>query len=132
MTSDHDQRGGSSGRFAKGRSGNPNGRPKKGRSVDQAILKAANETVPIIENGRRRRLRKIDAVAKQVLNRGAGGDPRSAKLALDFAQKAEDRAAAAPAPAAHLSASDEEIVERLMARLERLWKEKADGPDHAL
>lgn len=115
------------GKFHKGKSGNPHGRPRKARSVGDAILGAANEKVGITENGRRRKVRKIEAVAKQVLNRGAGGDPRSAKLALDYAQKAEDRLTATPPASDHLRAAEEEIVARFVARLTRIIKEEDHG-----
>ena len=128
MNSSETASGREAGKFPKGKSGNPRGRPRKSRSVDDAILGAANEKVGITENGRRRRVRKIDAVAKQVLNRGAGGDPRSAKLALDFAQRAEDRLTAAPPPSDELSASDEAIVDRFVARLRLMIKEEDHGP----
>ncbi len=122
--------GSRSGKFAKGQSGNPRGRPRKAKSVDAAILGAANEKVGITVNGRKKRIRKIEAVATQVLNRGAGGDPRSAKLALDYAQRAEDRLIAAPGASDELSRSEEETLERFLARMRLIIKEEDNGTGH--
>ncbi len=118
------------GKFAKGQSGNPRGRPRKAKSVDAAILGAANEKVGITVNGRKKRIRKIEAVATQVLNRGAGGDPRSAKLALDYAQRAEDRLIVAPSANDRLTPSEDEILERFLARMRLIIKEEENGTGH--
>ena len=63
--------------FKKGRSGNPNGRPKGSKSVVSAVQRALSETVVINENGRRKTISKLDAAAKQLVNKAATGDPRS-------------------------------------------------------
>jgi hypothetical protein len=91
MSSNRDQ----AGRFPAGRSGNPNGRPKKGRGVDAAIIRAVQEPVTVTERGRSTRRSKLEIAATQLANKGASGDPRAIKLALDFARKAEENAAAA-------------------------------------
>ena len=112
------------GRFEKGKSGNPRGRPKKAPTVGAAILGALNEKVPIKENGRSRRVTKLEAAAKQMANKSASGDPRASKLALDLAQRAEERLAAQPASPAELSASDAEIAQRVFERFVLILKEK--------
>lgn len=61
------------GRFPPGRSGNRNGRPKKPKTVSEAIISAMNKTVAANENGRKRRIRKLDATATQIANKGASG-----------------------------------------------------------
>jgi hypothetical protein len=63
-------------RFVKGRSGNPNGRPKR---VDFARLvhRAFNEKVAIKENGERRIITKQQAALKQLVNKAASGDTRA-------------------------------------------------------
>jgi hypothetical protein len=113
------------GQFTKGKSGNPNGRPRKAPSVGDAILGAINEKVPIRENGRNRRVTKLEATAKQFANRGASGDTRAGKVLIDLAQKAEEKRAAAATKAADLSASDLEILERMKARLALVLAEEA-------
>ena len=68
--------------FRKGRSGNPNGRPKSSRSLATLMGEALNEAVVINENGRRRTITKGEAIIKQLVNRGAAGDARSIQLLL--------------------------------------------------
>ena len=59
MSEDRD----SNGRFKKGVSPNPSGRPRKAQTVSKAILDAAKGKVTVSENGKRRRVRKIEAAA---------------------------------------------------------------------
>ena len=113
MSSNRDQ----AGRFPAGRPGNPNGRPKKDRGVDAAITRAVQETVPVTERGRTKRRSKLDIVATQMANRGASGDPRAMKMALDMARKAEENAQAAAARAPVMTQGDREIADRVIARL---------------
>ena len=88
-------------RFAKGRSGNPNGRPKR---VDFARLvhRAFNEKVAIKENGERRIITKQLAALMQLANKAASGDTRAIcemlKLHVALEQQAEERSAPAEPP----------------------------------
>jgi len=84
---------------------------------------ALNESIPVTENGRRRKISKLQAAAKQIANKGAAGDLRASKLAFDLAERAEQQAAAQPVND-RLSASDEEIVERLKARFRKIINEE--------
>lgn len=104
-----------SGRFPKGKSGNPKGRPRKDWTVGAAILTAANATVTATENGKRKRIRKVDATAAQLANKGASGDIRAGKLLLDMAAKAEAAEKAAAPGEAPLTQSDQEIVDAFLA-----------------
>jgi len=103
------------GRFPKGRSGNPKGRPRKARTVHAAILDAANATVTATENGKRRKIRKVDATAAQLANKGASGDLRAVKVLLEMAARAEAENSAMAKVEEPLTPSDQEIVERFLA-----------------
>ena len=103
------------GRFPPGQSGNRNGRPKKPKTVSEAIITAMNKTVAANENGRRRRIRKLDATATQIANKGASGDLRAGKMLLDMAAQAEARDAAHAAPET-LTISDQEILDDFLAQ----------------
>jgi hypothetical protein len=105
------------GRFSPGQTGNPKGRPRKDRSAGTAILDALNETVTANENGRARKITKMQATAKQLVNKGASGDLRASKMAFDLAARAEaERADAAPV-VVMLTETDREIVARFVARI---------------
>lgn len=106
----------SSGRFRPGQSGNRNGRPRKIATVDAAVTRALQEKVTVTEQGRRRRKSKLEVTAAQIANKGAGGDLRAAKMALDLATKAEgaQQGALVVLP---LTENDRAIAERFIARL---------------
>src|SRR6185369_17627176 len=93
-----------SGRFRPGHSGNLNGRPRKDRVVDDTVgsrlAKALNQRVDVTEQGKRRKISKLDATLKQIVNKGATGDLSNAKLALLLATKTEDQLSRAPRKAA--------------------------------
>lgn len=129
MTSDNDGRDKKSGRFLKGKSHNPMGRPRKPKTVGAAISKAFNEKVNINEHGRRRKITKLEAAAKQIANQSASGDPRSVKLGMELAQKAEERLSRSPAAPAELSETDQQIADRLIARLRQTVME--ENNEHA-
>jgi hypothetical protein len=106
------------GRFRTGSaSPNPKGRPKKVRSVDDAVQGALAEMVTVTEQGRRRRRSKLEVTTSQIANKGASGDLRAAKLALDQARKSEERAEAGAARAPVMTETDREIACRVIDRI---------------
>lgn len=110
-----DKTRGPRGRFPPGQSGNRKGRPKKPKTVSEAIITAMNKTVAANENGRKRRIRKLDATATQIANKGASGDLRAGKMLLDMAAQAEARDGAQAAPET-LTISDQEILDDFLAQ----------------
>ena len=116
----------SRGRFPPGQSGNRNGRPKKPRTVSEAIITAMNKTVAANENGRKRRIRKLDATATQIANKGASGDLRAGKMLLDMAAQAEARDAGVEAPET-LTVSDQEIFDQFLADYRKHQEEATNG-----
>lgn len=113
------------GRFPPGQSGNRNGRPKKPRTVSEAIITAMNKTVAASENGRKRRIRKLDATATQIANKGASGDLRAGKMLLDMAAQAEARDGAQAAPET-LTISDQEILDDFLSAYRKHLEEGID------
>jgi hypothetical protein len=72
--------------FQKGRSGNSNGRPKKKTTfIEEKFFQALNERVTVTENGRRKRLTKLEAAFKQLCNRAASGDGPALKTLMQLA-----------------------------------------------
>lgn len=113
------------GRFPPGQSGNRNGRPKKPKTVSEAIITAMNKTVAASENGRKRRIRKLDATATQIANKGASGDLRAGKMLLDMAAQAEARDASQAAPET-LTVSDQEILDDFLSAYRKHLEEEAN------
>jgi hypothetical protein len=80
-------------RFRPGQSGNPRGRPKGARNLSTIVAAALSERVAINENGRRRRITKLEAAVKQLVNRAASGEARATQLLLALVQANEVRPA---------------------------------------
>ena len=64
-------------RFQKGRSGNPAGRPKGAKNLKTIMKEVAFETISVKENGRVRTMPRVEAVARQLGNKAATGDPKA-------------------------------------------------------
>ena len=69
-------------RFQKGQSGNPKGRPRGSRNASTLLDEALKERVVVSENGRRKKITKLEAILTQLVNRAAGGDHRATQLLL--------------------------------------------------
>ena len=69
-------------RFRPGTSGNPRGRPKGARKLATVLAAALAERVVVAENGCRKRITKLEAAVKQLVNRAASGNVRSMSLLL--------------------------------------------------
>lgn len=106
------------GRFRPGApSPNPKGRPRKAKGVDAAVLGALSEKVTVTEQGKRKRKSKLEVATTQIANQSASGDLRAAKMALDQARKAEERAEAHATRAPAMTETDREIAARVVARI---------------
>ena len=106
-------------RFRKGQSGNPRGRPSGAKSLSTMLREELNQRVIVVENGRRRKITKRQAIITQLVNRAAKGDWRGAKLILDIEQDIERRTDAAAPPAADFGEADKKVIKQLMTRLNR-------------
>jgi hypothetical protein len=69
--------------FVKGRSGNPAGRPKGTKNFPTIFEAELDVRVPVTENGKRKNITKRHAIVKQMVNKAASGDFRSASLILN-------------------------------------------------
>lgn len=73
-------------RFKRGRSGNPRGRPRKSRNINELITKELDTTVTITEDGKRKRITKREAIPKRLVTSALNGDAK----ALDYLIKHEE------------------------------------------
>ena len=107
--------------FKPGKSGNPKGRPRGAKNIDTMLRDTLMEKIEITENGKRKRLSKIEVLLKKCLNDALNGDQRAIDRlfrsfpALRAAQAAENADSLA---SAHDPASDNEILKELAKMLD--------------
>jgi len=109
-------------RFTKGQSGNPRGRVRGGKNLKTLLDETLNEPVIVAENGGRRKISKLRAIIKQLVNQSAKGDWRVAKMLLDFIRENERSNEPASAETSVFSQADERVLEQLRARFSKAEK----------
>src|SRR5437763_463072 len=63
-------------RFEKGQSGNPKRRTTRVKTHDRCLSDILDQTISITENGRPRKISKMEAMMKQIVNGAAKDDPK--------------------------------------------------------
>jgi uncharacterized protein Veg len=88
--------------------------------LSTVVAAALGEKVAVTENGRRRRITKLEAAVKQWVNRAASGEARATHLLIQLVQASEARPAQADADS--VGEADGIVMAELKRRLGR------DGP----
>jgi hypothetical protein len=104
--------------FAKGRSGNPNGRPKGSKNFGLVIEEELNTKIPINENGKRKSITKRQAVAKQLVNKAASGDSKAIPILLNEA-RAREKAGIGLGPDPSQRVEDQQVMSGILERIRR-------------
>jgi len=114
-------------RFRPGQSGNPKGRPKGSLNVTTVLMKILREKVVINENGRRRKITKLEAALKQLVNKAASGDLRALSQLLAMAAIISEQSAAQASPSTEpINERDQEVLTDILKRYGQLIKQEAD------
>jgi hypothetical protein len=100
-------------RWAKGQSGNPQGRAKGCRNLRTELAAELSETIQILEGGSPRRISKQRALLKALTAKAIQGDSRAAGLLLNLMARLFD---AEPSVAEAPAGEDEAIVEAFLQR----------------
>ena len=82
-----------SGKFKKGVSGNPSGRPKKDSDFEAKLLRELSSPLVITERGKRKVITKIEGIVKQVVNKALGGHVPTLRLLDNLRRQALEKAA---------------------------------------
>jgi hypothetical protein len=122
-------------RFKKGASGNPKGRPNGSLNVATALAKALREKVVITVHGQRKRVTKLEAALKQLVNQAASGELRALRQLLELARDAEAKQHLLGAQNVVLNDLDHEVMRGILERFTEgeesssNTKEGRDGQD---
>ncbi|MBV9248383.1 MAG: hypothetical protein JO227_03930 [Acetobacteraceae bacterium] len=103
-------------RFQKGRSGNPNGRPRGRKNMSTLLTDALNGSVIVTENGRRKKITKREAIITQLVNKSASADLKATQMVLAMLRDVECRADDSANPEV-FTETDQQIIRRVQARL---------------
>jgi Family of unknown function (DUF5681) len=114
------------GRFRKGVSGNPKGRPKGQRNLATILARTLREKVVINENGVRRTVSKLEAAVKQLVNKAATGDLVALRQLAALARSTEDQQSTPENK--QLADEDQKVLAGVLKRIENS-KGESDG-DH--
>lgn len=68
--------------FKKGQSGNPKGRPKISKCPNETLVNELFSTIEIKENGKTKKITKLDAIYKRVTNMALSGDMKAINTLL--------------------------------------------------
>ncbi len=108
-------------RFKPGQSGNPKGRPREALNRKTRLEKAALEKIAVTENGRTRKLSKIDVIEKTLMNKAAAGDKQATKIVFDQMARygaLDDDLGTSKSERTSLSAADQAIFDMFSSMLD--------------
>jgi hypothetical protein len=74
-------------RFQPGQSGNPGGRPLGVKSLSDIVRKIVGQKVTVTENGRTRRIPRLEAILLRAAGEASRGDAASLRLLLQLAER---------------------------------------------
>jgi hypothetical protein len=114
------------GKFKKGQSGNPKGRPKGAKGVKTLVAQELKASITVQQNGKKTRIRQSEALVKRLVNDALQGRDRPRDTVLRYAdaidQDSQQR------DVREISAEDQAILDRYFARrLANMKRQENDG-----
>jgi hypothetical protein len=117
-------------RFEKGRSGNPKGRPRGAKNLTTLLGETLSEVVAINENGRRRKITKLAATCKRLVNEALTGNLSAMRLLLELVRLNDNRTQPPSTEDAALTDQfDQEVMGQLRERMLRAVQEQSEGDE---
>jgi Family of unknown function (DUF5681) len=107
-----------SGRFAKGRSGNPAGRPKGSRNLATIFNKISRERVRVKTETGTKFITKLEAALTQLTNKAASGDLRAIRELFNWLRGFQDEnSVSSPSPVSR--ERDQAVIANILDRMRR-------------
>jgi hypothetical protein len=103
--------------FKPRQSGNLAGRPRGAKNFATALEQELENRVTIAENGKSRRVSKRQVIAKQLVNKAAGGDLKAIPLLLNEARAREANPASAQPEEVFDTPEDRKVLDGIIARI---------------
>jgi uncharacterized protein DUF5681 len=101
-------------RFKPGRSTNPKGRPKGSKNVMTILRKEVDEKIEFVEDGKRKKLTKMELATRQQVNKAVKGDTKAYAHVFDALRKEEARSEQYAAPPAQPDSRDLEAMNNMV------------------
>jgi len=104
------------GQFKPGQSGNPRGRPKNSKNIKTYVGELLSAKIQVIEDGKTRKISRAEAIAIQLVNMAAKGDPKGLAAVMNLTREF-DEAVADGRTIALSRAEDAGVLEGIIARI---------------
>ena len=114
--------------FKPGQSGNAAGRPRGAKNFATAIEQELDTRVTVTENGKRRRISKLEVIAKHLVNKAAGGDLKEIPHLLNEARTREGNLSAAQPDQVFDTPEDHKVLDSAIARIRSSSSESVASP----
>lgn len=95
--------------YKPGQSGNPKGKPKKNRTLQEEVRDILNAKVPVTINGKKTYVTKRQLLLEQILNAAINKNPTMTRLAMPLLKLADD------APEFEVLPEDEKALNALLS-----------------
>lgn len=105
-------------RFAKGRSGNPSGRPKGSKNIATILHETLRQRIVITENGRRKTVTKLEAAMIQLTEKALAGDLKALQLLTALARSVDERTNQSDSQDSTLDEIDDKVFLGIVKRLQ--------------
>ena len=106
-------------RFKTGQSGNPKGKPRGAKNLATIVGNAIKEKVFVTENGKRKRISKLEVAITLLVNKAATGDHKAMLQLLPLVQLVDGNAEAAALAAPAFAEADHQVMETIRERIKK-------------
>jgi len=104
------------GQYKPGQSGNLHGRPKGSRNILTYVKEHLNKKIPVIEEGKTRKISRAEAIAIQLVNQAAKGEPKGLAAVISLTREF-DAAVGELRPNVLARAEDAVVLQGIIARI---------------